>query len=97
MRFGGNHVGIVRGPIADADLAVFPDDFFESDLRPGGRVEQRVARIRGCPLRSGDEILAASFRAVSAAARLHQARYQSLLLIFGNRIHEDSSLYINRI
>ena len=31
QRFGGDDVGIVRGPVADADLGVFADHVFEAD------------------------------------------------------------------
>jgi hypothetical protein len=35
-RLGRDHVGIVRGSMTDADLAVFFDDLFEADLRSVG-------------------------------------------------------------
>src|SRR6185369_4852349 len=59
--FGGDNVGIVGGPIADPDFTPFSDDFFESDRRTRGRVEERLALIGGGPLGAGDKILAAFF------------------------------------
>ena len=87
-RLGGDHVGIVRGPVADADLGVLADHLFEADRGSRvGRMEQRLALIRGGPLRAGDEILAARLRAVRAAARLHEARDERLLLVDRNWLH----------
>ena len=38
-RFGGNHVGVMRTPIADADLGIFADNVFKAQRIARGRVE----------------------------------------------------------
>ena len=59
QQVGGNHVGIVRGPVRDAHGAELADHLFERDRPARRRVKQRVAFIGGGPLRARNEILAA--------------------------------------
>src|SRR6202011_5593108 len=85
---GRDYVAVVGGPISDTDLGVLPDDFAERNLGARRRVEQGVTGISGGPLGARDEILPARFGAVCPAARLHQTRNKSLLLAFGNGMHD---------
>jgi hypothetical protein len=85
----GNYVGIMRAPIADADLAVFADDILEGDRRTGGSVKQSLALIGGGPLRAGDEVLAPRLGGVTAAAGFHEAVDQSALLICWYGFHKS--------
>src|SRR5262245_25156113 len=39
QRFGGDHVRIVRGPVADSDFGVLLDDALEADWLASGSVE----------------------------------------------------------
>jgi hypothetical protein len=68
-----DHVGIMRAPVADADLGILRDDLLEADRLSGRGVEQRVAFVGGGPLGTGNEILAAFFGRAGAAACFHQA------------------------
>ena len=68
--FGGDDVGIVRAPIADADFAVFLDNSLEADRRSRRRVKQRLAFIGGGPLRPSDEVPATNLRENSRHRRL---------------------------
>ncbi len=62
--FGRDHVRVMRGPIADAELCVIPDHLFEGDRGPRGRVEERLSLIGGRPLRAGNKVFAARFGTV---------------------------------
>ena len=57
--FGGNHVGIVCGPIADADFGELMHHFCGRHRFARGRMKQGLTLIRCGPLRSADVIFAA--------------------------------------
>src|SRR5262249_4241386 len=84
-----DHVSIVRRPILNADLRVLSDDILEPDRRSSGRVKERLSLIGCRPLRPGKKVFSPGFRCERSAARLHQPRYKSLLLLMWNRFHFD--------
>src|SRR5262249_51871700 len=72
---GRNDVGIVSGPIADADLAIMPDDVFKADRLACGRMEKSIPFVCSRPLRSRNVILAPGLGAVSSSACFDQAAH----------------------
>ena len=80
---GGDHVGVVRGPVTYADVVVLADDFLEAHRAARGSVEERVAFVGGGPLRAGDEILAALLGRVGAAAGFGETVDEGALLVGG--------------
>src|SRR5690606_29957222 len=88
QRGGGDHIGVVGGPPADAHLGELPDDGFVADRFAGGCMEDGLTFIGSGPLRPADEILAPRFGAVAAAAGGRQTFYQSLLARNRDWIHK---------
>ena len=78
---GGDDVGVVGAPVADADFGVFFDDSFKADGGAGFVLEERVAFVGGGPLGAGDEEFAPGFRGIGAAAGRGEALNESLLLV----------------
>jgi hypothetical protein len=61
QRFGGDHIGIMGGPIADPDFPVFPDHELEIDRGPGGSMKESLPMVSRCPLWPRDVIFASCF------------------------------------
>src|SRR5581483_1009689 len=76
---GGNHVRIVRTPVADADAGILANHIAVSDRVPGWRVEQRLALIGRGPLRPADKMPAPDLRRIAASAGGHEAFDQRAL------------------
>src|ERR1039458_1270556 len=71
-RVRGNHVGVVRRPVADPDFGVIADYGLKSDRFPCRSMEQRLSLVSSRPLRARDIVLTARVRSVSAATRLRE-------------------------
>src|SRR5215831_7535364 len=87
QRGGRNDVAVVRGPVADADLAEFANDILECDGFASRSIEQRLPLICGGPLGTTDEIFASDFRTVTAATHFREAFDERSLLIWRYRFH----------
>ncbi len=66
------------------------NDVFEADFGARGRVKERLPLIGSRPLRAGNVVFTAFLRAVGAAAGVHEAVDEGLLLADGNWFHHVS-------
>jgi hypothetical protein len=95
---GGDDVGVVGAPVADADFGVLFDDSFKADGGAGFVLEERVAFVGGGPLGASDEEFAARFRGVGAAAGVGEELDESLLLVgFESRHNGRRDTMISRL